>query len=317
MVNPPQPVNIAYLRSLESTTTWLPTDTASVFAIKGVITTFTNITTGSTASYYIQDATAGINLFITGDPSFRPTLGDIVSAAGTLSLFNGTLEVIVNSANPYQTYAIVGNTNVMPAPVVFAPFSLTNNAGTMETNMEGRLVMLTNVGFDGTLTLGAASTDIFVTNASGRFDIRFNSGVDLDTANKTIAQRFAWTITGVMSQFLSGNTFPNSTTTPYANKTYEVNVTRFGDIITTPPPAPTAIITTSGNNVVINWTAVPYSTNYAAPGAYSYSVQTAANVLGPYVPLATGLTFGTAAGTYTHTNALLSGPQMFYRVVSP
>jgi len=41
--------------------------------------------------------------------------------------------------------------------------------------MEGRLVMLTNVGFDGTiatLTLGAANTDLFVTNSSGRFDIR-------------------------------------------------------------------------------------------------------------------------------------------------
>src|SRR5205085_9722879 len=127
VVNPPQPVSIAYLRSLEDKTTWQPTDTASVFAIDGVITTFTNITSGATASYYIQDATAGINLFVTGDASFRPTLGDLVHAAGTLSIFNQNLELIVNSQNPYQTYAITGHTNVLPAPVVFGPFSLTNN----------------------------------------------------------------------------------------------------------------------------------------------------------------------------------------------
>ncbi|MEY2427701.1 MAG: hypothetical protein QOJ40_586, partial [Verrucomicrobiota bacterium] len=317
VVNPPAPVSIAYLRSLIDTTTFLPTDTASVFAINGVITTFTNITSGTTASYYIQDATAGINLFITGDASFRPTIGDVVSAAGTLSLFSGTLELSVNSLNPYQTYGIVGHTNVMPAPYVFGPFSLTNNYAFMETNMEGRLVMLTNAGFTGSLTLGAASTDLIVTNSSGMtFDIRFNSTIDTDTANKTIAQRRPWTITGVMSQFLSGNNIPNPTT-PYTNRTYEINVTRFSDIVTTPPPVTTVTATRSGNNVVLTWPVVPYSTNYAAPGAYSYSVQTATSVLGPYVPLVTGLAFGTATGTYIHTNALLSGPQKFYRVVSP
>lgn len=304
-VNPPVPVNISFLRSLEDPTTWQATNTSDVFAISGVITTFTNITSGTTASYYIQDATAGINLFITGDASFRPTLGDIVTASGTMSSFNNTLELIVDSTNPYQTYSIVGHTNYLPAPFVFGPFSLTNNAPFMETNVEGRIVMLTNVGFTGGLTLGAASTDLLVTNATGILDIRFNSTIDQDTANRTIANRFAYSITGVLTQFKSG---------AYANTLYELNVARFGDIVTTSPPAPTIAAAISGNQIVLNWQAVPYVTNYDTPGAYAYTVQAASDVNGPYAPVASGLTFSTTNGTYAEP--ISTGPR-FFRVSVP
>jgi hypothetical protein len=70
---------------------------------------------------------------------------------------------------------------------------------------------------------------------------------------------------------------------------------------------------TSGNNLVLNWTAVPYT--IATRGAYSYSVLAATNVAGPYLPLAS-LAFNTTAGAYTHTNGLL-GAQTFYRISSP
>src|SRR5207244_4187891 len=127
--------------------TWQPTDKTTLYGITGIITTFTNITGGTTASYYIQDATAGINLFITGDASFRPTIGDIVSAAGTLSSFDQNLELAINATNANQSYAIVGHTNLLFVPNVLGDFAQTNNAGWMETNLEGRLVMLTNVYF--------------------------------------------------------------------------------------------------------------------------------------------------------------------------
>jgi len=305
-VNPPVPVNISFLRSLEDPTTWQATNTSDVFAITGVITTFTNITSGTTASYYIQDATAGINLFITGDASFRPTMGDIVTASGTMSSFNNTLELIIDSTNPYQTYSIIGHTNFLPAPLVFAPYSLTNNPGFMETNAEGRVVMLTNVGFNGNLTLPAASTDLFVTNANGIFDIRFNSTIDQDTASKTLAGRFAYSLTGVLTQFKSGTT--------YANSVYELNVTRFSDIVTNPPPAPLVNATISAGQITLNWEAVPYVTNYAAPGPYAYTVQAASDVNGPYTPVASGLTFSTTNATYSE--ALSAGPK-FYRVSVP
>ena len=311
-VNPARVVNIAYIRSLEDTNTanaattlWQITDTGSIFTISNaVVTMFTNVTSGTTASYYIQDATGGLDMFVTGDATFRPQMGDLVSISGTLSSFSNAIELMVDTSNPYQFYGITGHTNVLPAPMV-VPLSVTNNAGNMETNLEGRIVMLTNVGFTASLSTPAANGSLFATNSQGIFQIFFPSGTDADVKSKTLQSRFAYTITGVMSQFKSG---------AWNNSTYEVYVTRIGDIVTNPPPAVTVTASTSGNNVVLNWTAVPYTET--TRGAYSYSVLAATDVIGPYLPLATGMAFNTTNGTYTDINALL-GTQKFYKIVSP
>lgn len=307
-VNPPQLVNIAYLRSLVDHTTWQPTDTGSLFAVSNcVVTTFTNLTSGTTASCYIQDATAGINLFITGDATFRPEMGDILSAAGTLSSFNNSLELAVNtSVNPFEHYAITGHTNLLPNAYVFGPLSLTNNPGLMETNIEGRLVMLTNVWFNGslsTLSLGN-NTTLTVTNSSAQsIQVFFPSGQDPDVAGQTISNRFAWSITGVMSQTKSG---------VYSAAGYQVYVTRMGDILYAAPPPVTVTASSSGDQVMLTWDAVPYTLD--TRGAYSYSVLAASDVNGPYLPVATGLTFNTSAGTYSEPIGIAA---KYYKVVSP
>jgi hypothetical protein len=313
VVNLPATVNISYIRSLENAgNNWQETDVGDLFNVTGVVTTFTNATSGNTASYYIQDATGGINFFVTGDSSFRPTLGDILSGTGTLSMFNNNIELFINNvANPYSTYAIVGHTNILPAPIVFGPLSLTNNPGIMETNIEGRLITLTNVGFTGSLTLGSGNTTLSVTNAGSNVPLAifFPGGQDPDVANQTLSSRFAWTITGVVVQNRSGNTWgPNG---------YQVYVTRVGDILTNPPPPVTVAFTRSGNDMVLNWTAVPYTED--TRGAYSYTVLAASNnVVGPYLPLASGLVFNTTNGTYTDVGARLGvNTNKFYRVVSP
>jgi hypothetical protein len=302
-------VNIAYLRSLLDTNTWQVTNFTSIYAVSNcVITVYTNTTSGVTASYYMQDDTAGINLFVTGDASFRPTLGDIVNASGTLSSYNNSVELAINSSNPYQYYHVVGHTNVVPAPVVFAPFSLTNNASLMETNIEGRLIMFTNVYFTAGLTTPSGNGSLYVTNASGGipFQLFFPGGTDLDTRSQVINSRFAWTITGVASQYKSG--------TNYSASGYELIVTRFGDIVTNPPPAVTSTAVISGADVNVTWAAVPYTPD--TRGAYAYSVLAATNVAGPYLPLATGLTFNTTNGVYKDAGAGL-GTLKFYRVSSP
>ncbi len=289
VVKPVTPVSIAYLRSLEDTTTWQPTDTTTLYAISNaVVTSFTN--TSGVGGYYVQDATAGINLFVSSDPTFIPFMGDLVSAVGVVSSFNNNLELacyVTSSAAFYTPYAyavISGHTNLLPAPLVFSPYSQTNIAGLMETNIEGRVVMLTNVFLTtpGTvIPAGSASTTVGTTNSSGGFfNIFFPGTQDQDIRGRTLPA-FAWTITGIMNQFKGG---------AYSAAGYEVVVTRWGDILTNPPPAVTATATISGNDVVLNWTAVPYLTNYATPGAYAYSVYASANVTGPYAPLAQGPT---------------------------
>src|SRR5207244_9431029 len=112
----------------------------------------------------------------------------------------------------------------------------------------------------GTMT-GTRSTTTTTTNAAGEPILVFFPGTqDQDIRGRTLPG-FCWTITGIMSQFKSG---------AYSSAGYEVNVTRWGDILTNPPPAVTAAASLSGNNVVLNWTAVPYVTNYNTPAASAY-----------------------------------------------
>jgi hypothetical protein len=318
-VNPAKVVTIAYLRSLESLATgWQVTDTADIFTVSNAVCTiYTNVTSGTTASYYVQDASGcGLNLFVTGDATFRPQMGDLVSFSGTLSMYDNNLETDITSGAPYQFYGVTGHTNVLPAPVVFS-LAYTNNPGLMETNFEGTLVMLTNVYFTYSAATypsgygtGIGNDNLYVTNANNGsipFNIYLPGAIDT-TLNGYTLPRFAYTITGVLVQYNSSKT--------YTAAGYEVDVTRIGDIVTTPPPPVTNLTASvSGNNVVLNWTPVPYT--IATPGAYSYSVWSSTNVAGPYLPLATGMAFNTPAASYTHTNALLLGTQRFYQIVSP
>lgn len=298
-VSLPATKTIAYLRSLLNTTTWQPTDTTTPFSIVGVVTTTTNLTTGSTSSYYVQDSTAGINLFITGDATFRPTRGDLVAAIGSLSSYNNSLELAVNTSNPYQSYSILSHNNIVPAPTVFSP-AWTSIASLMETNIEGRFVMMTNVFFpsDGSTTV-FPSGNVTVTNAAGLTFTVYVSSTCPGIVGLPMP-RFAWSVLGAMSQFQSGS---------YAPAGYELNVTDIGDVITAPPPAVTAKAALAGKNVVLSWTAVPYS--------YSYSVYGASSLSGPWSPVTTGLTFTNMAGTYTDLNAISTSSPRFYKVQTP
>jgi hypothetical protein len=96
----PQAVSIAYLRSLEDTTTWQATNTTSLFTVTGVVTMYTNVVGSGNTSYYIQDATAGIDFFLTANTTFRPQMGDIVTATGTLSRYMPTTLPIRLLATP-------------------------------------------------------------------------------------------------------------------------------------------------------------------------------------------------------------------------
>jgi hypothetical protein len=306
-VSPPKPVSIAYLRGLEDTNTWQATDTTGLYNVVGVVTMYTNVVGSGNTSFYIQDATGGIDFFLTANTSFRPQMGDIVSGTGTLSMYNNGIELWCNNpANPACTFSIVTHTNLLPEPYVFS-LPLTNNAGLMETNIEGRICMLTNVWFTTLPASAKASYNTYVTNASGgpAFNVFWPAGTDPDVQNQTLSTRFAYTITGVMAQYKSG---------AYGPSGYELYVTRIGDIQTNPPPDVTATAAASGNDVVLRWEAVPYTID--TRGAYSYSVLSATDVGGPYLPLATGMAFNTTNGVYTDTNALF-GAQKFYRISSP
>ncbi len=263
-------VSVAYLRTLVDPVTYLATNSTAVFKVTGIVTTLTNLTTGDTSSYYLQDGTAGINIFATFASTFRPAQGDVLTFVGVLSSFGSTLELLANQqANPVASYTVLSNNiAALPAPKVI-PFNFTNNTAQVEAT-EGTAVMLTNVFFasPGSLILTTANTTAVVSNSFGETFTLLFSSQNQDTGGQTLPA-FAHTVRGVLTQDL-----PNGTVPP--NQAYRVTVTRFSDIVTDAPPAVTASIAVSGTNkTTVSWEAVPY--------AYSYSLQSSADVAGPYV----------------------------------
>jgi len=271
VTNPPA-VSIAYLRTLVDDN-FVATNTTQLWLVTGTVTTFTNLTTGNTASYYIQDATAGINLFATFGQTFRPQQGDVVALTGFLQTFQGNLELEADTVNnPATGYTVLSNNlALLPAPTVIPYNAITNNIKVAET-LEGSVVMLTNVFFtnDALVVSAAANMTTLVTNASGQnFSLLFSSQ-DLDTAGQTLPP-FAYTVRGILTQNTNS---PNVN----LNRGYQLTVTKFSDIVTDPPPAMTLTQSHSGTITSLSWDAVPY--------AYSYTVLAASDVAGPYLPTA-------------------------------
>ena len=297
----PPLVTIGYLRTLVDPVFFLPTNTTGLWTVTGTVTTWTNVTTPANASFYIQDGTGGINVFFGGNPNC-PQAGDSVTVTGPLGQYNSLLELNLNSANPAHSVVTNSSGNLLPAGAVL-PFSFTNSAayggvGNAIRLYQSSVVTFTNVYFAAAGGTFAGGQNYVLTNQAGEtFALRLDARV-FDIIGQPIPA-FAWTVTGPMGYF-------GSATAPDRSAWYQILPTRYADIVTTSPPQVTVNVALSGNNAALTWTAQPYM---------SYTVLRAANVNGPYVPLAGGLTFNTTAGQYTETSS--SPSTRFYRVLSP
>jgi hypothetical protein len=293
--------NIAYLRSLVNAN-FLATNSIPLWQVTGIVTTFTNLTSGNTASYYLQDGTAGINIFETLGSSFRPAQGDIVTFTGFLSSFNSTLELEADPANVPPTGGTILSNNIaaLPAPRLI-PFTITNSTALVETNIEASVVMITNVFFAGTnggAIIGSSNLTVLVTNLAGQSFTVTASSQDLDLFNGTNAWPvFASSIIGPLTQSLPNTTNPR-------NAGYQVTVTRFSDIVTN--PITVAQSYAAGSNV-LSWTSAPFT--------YPYSVLAATNLSGPFTVLTNNLRFPDTNGSYVDPNP--DSNQEFYRVSTP
>jgi hypothetical protein len=292
---------IGQLRTMVDPVFFLPTNTTALWTVTGIITTHTNITSAANSSFYMQDETGGINVFYGGSTA-RPAAGDSVTVTGPLGQFNSLLELNLTMNDPAHSIVTNSSGNLLP-PGQVLPFSFTNGVGfggvgESIRKFQGLVVTLTNVYFlnaGGTFGSGQNYT---VTNQAGEtFAVRVDSRV-FDIIGQPIPQS-AWTVTGPMGFFLN---------TGNANRSagYQLLPTRYADIVTTEPPAALGGIVTSGNDPTLTWLAQPYM---------SYSILSAANVAGPYLPLMTGLTFNTTAGQFTDTNATPAA--RFYQIISP
>jgi hypothetical protein len=264
VINPPA-VSIAFLRQLvDPNNNYQATNSTIAFSATGVITTHTNLTTGNTASYYLQDATAGINIFATFGSTFRPAQGDIVTFVGVMSSFSSGLELYADpgagdpsSSVPYTTYTNSGP-GTLPAPMLI-PFSITNSGyANMNTNIAGRLVRLSDVFF-GT-NAGTMITNGFftVTNGSGDSFRLWFSIQDTNTLGNTFPA-YAYSVTGVMFGSMNPSIPQNGTPNP----NFAVAVTSFSDINTNVGVSPAISEICTGNSVTLTAT-------HSDPGPVTY-----------------------------------------------
>lgn len=293
--------NVAYLRTLVDNN-YLATNSVSLWQVTGTVTTFTNITSGNTASYYLQDGSGGINIFQTFGSTFRPAQGDVLTFVGFLSSFNSTLELEADPVNVPVTGGTILSNNIagLPAPRVIS-LSVSNNIALVETNIEASIVLIHDVYFSATNAGAVISTtnlNAVVTNAAGEFFTVSASAQDLDVIDGTNTwPTFASTIIGPLTQNL------NNTATP-RNAGYALTVTRYSDIVTNP----LTLTQLLGNGTdTLTWQSAPFT--------YPYTVSAAADVSGPYNVLTNNLHFSDTNGSFVDPSA--NGQQKFYRLSTP
>jgi hypothetical protein len=299
-------VTIDYLRGLVDPTFYLPTNTTALYTATGVVTSHTNMTAPPNVQFYIQDSTAGITVFVAGGVTagIQPDFGDSVTATGPLGQFNSLLELNMTTADPAQTVVTNSTNNLIP-PGIVLPLTFTNGVGyggvsNVIHRFQGAYVTLTNIYFPDGFTGAnfAAGSTYIMTNSSGdRFKFFMNAA--MKNLDGLPIPPFAWTVSGPMSFFL-GNTAADR------SAGFELDPTSYDEIVTNAPPAVTSLISVIGSTPTITWIAQPYM---------SYSILRASDVNGPYLPVATGLTFNTTAGQFVDSSAG-AGPA-FYRVISP
>ena len=273
------------------TASWLPADTTNLYTATGTVTTPFNMTAATSREFYIEDTTGeGIAVFV-GGGSTLPNLGDIVQVTGPIGQFDGLLEFNMSASNPTHSFTVLSSGNPLPASKYFDFASLTN-ISFVETNVEGSLVVVSNVFIQQPQVAGFVSgSSVNLTNLNGKLlNLFINAGAADVIASP--APPFASSIGGVFSQHSTAATPTNA---------YELDILQYASLV-----AGTASVTPiplsfgyNGGNLSLTWTDA------------SFTLQTATNVAGPYTDV-------TGATSPFSTNAAASGlPAQFFRLTHP
>ena len=238
---PPPLTDIAKLHTLLDSTTWTPTDTTTLFTCEGIVTTYTNITSGTVnALFYMQDATAGVAVFWAGGQSkFLPKAGDKLRVTAPLTHFRGLLELSPNNSNAAHSVTLLSTNNPLPTPIPF-DYSWLSDPTMIEPH-EGSLIIVSDVYIDrATSTTFPSGATVNLTDGFGQdlgFPMFSNAGTEVVGQVKPSG---LVSIVGVLGQF--------DTSSPYTSG-YQVIPTRFADVISV-IKAPTVRFTNILENLV-------------------------------------------------------------------
>ena len=143
-------------------------------------------------SFYMSDATGGINVFSFSDVSgyTSPAIGDSIKVGGTIAQFNGLTEIIPDSIVLYTS----GNS--LPAPM---------NVFAMDESTEGEYVRLN--GFrvvDPSQWPASGSANVSITNGTDTVTMRIDSDTDIDGSPVPVG---SFNVVGAGAQFDNSNPY--------------------------------------------------------------------------------------------------------------
>jgi phosphatidylserine/phosphatidylglycerophosphate/cardiolipin synthase-like enzyme len=217
---------------------------ASPYAV-GAEATVTGIVTANLSStrtdIYLQDGTAGIDIFSSSLPPFTPQPGDSMTITGSILQFRGLAEIQAD----FTQFTLHASGRPVPDPMVLtcADVNATFRPDYTEPN-EGRLVRINGVTYNlatSTITDATGTTNVFIPNTYPPVPSVFD-------------------VIGILKQFKPGTPAPGP---PYTTD-YEISPRTPDDIIAHPGPI---ILTTpyedniQPTSVQIRWTTDVASTS--------------------------------------------------------
>jgi hypothetical protein len=236
--------NIAYLRTLQGNPNYVPTNTTTLYSVKGVVTTFVNMTGSADAQFYLQDDTAGLAVFVDDGSTIRPANGDYVEVIGPLGHFNGLFELNLVAANPSHSVNIISNGAALTEPIVLDLASLTN-IPYIEGLVEGARVTVSNVFIQGAGGFFVSGNNYNMTDLNNKvLQLRIDTRV-IEMINQPIPE-FVTSITGVLGQFGQGPAYTNG---------YQLFPLQYTDLNVIPVPEDSIPlnISVSGSDASISW----------------------------------------------------------------
>ncbi len=182
-VNPPPAISIANFRA-KVDGSFAPTNTAAIYTLTGIVTTWADMTGVANSEFYMQDASGGIAVFWSGANATTnlPPAGALVQVSGPMAAFNGLLEIEPVFTNSLHSVVILSTNNPLPKaqPLPFDPnvsgYPATAKNATMD-KLEGMYLVASNV-------MLSLSTPNFV---SGANDIITNNVRHVLSATNSVA----------------------------------------------------------------------------------------------------------------------------------
>ena len=266
------PLNVA---TEVNPTTGVALRDGQVHIVRGVVTS-PDFDGNTGYSFYMQDATGGINIFRTTDkPNYTlPTPGDQLEIRGTIDQFNGLTQIIPDSI------ILLATGQTLPTPAVVT---------SLGENTESILIRLNNM----TLVNAAQWTNtgsgfnVDITNGTQTFLMRVDADVNVYGSS---APTGLFDVIGVGSQFDNSSPFTGG---------YQLFPRSTADIIPVITTVPTVRFVTAASQIVESNTSstVKLYINPTSPNASSLMMHAMA-------PATNALTYGT---DYTTTPAASAG----------